>query len=469
MKNNIRIISRIIIVLLLTVIVFGLITFVIHRIKTAKEINMLKDKGYYNPVSVGEYSLNVAKFGNENSGHTIVSLAGLGNGDYSVTQRHMSAALEEDYLVVFVDRAGYGLSEDTNNDMTLEYIVEDYRKALKNSGLDAPYIIMAQSESGLYANYWSYSYPEEIEVLVYIDVSDLSEKSNEYSEEEQYLADALNHMTMDSASKASEKSLLQINTQKAEQNIIKNDIPKLYIYSNTSSKTIDNIYSYTEKLGNCDVINAPGDNIINQQKSEEYGHIIKEFIDKNKRKLSILSINGAKIIENFDIIIQNNICIPKSLDEYIEDLKKSNTAIALGHIENVTTVSYEVFDPTYYYTLSDKVTWYISVFDLYIHDSIQNIDDERVVKVLTASRFYKDMYLETYFYGTYGDSFHEGDNNLVLLRKIDDDDRWKIGYSENIINLAEYADYYLDSCYNTDGIKYRYAYWDIIIEDLKGD
>lgn len=92
-----------------------------------------KGKRYYNPVSVGDYSLNVAKFGNENGKHTIVALAGLGMGDYSVTARQMTKLFEEENLVVFVDRAGYGFSDDTENEMTLEYIVEDYRKALKNA------------------------------------------------------------------------------------------------------------------------------------------------------------------------------------------------------------------------------------------------------------------------------------------------------------------------------------------------
>ena len=92
---------------------------------------------------MGDYSLNVAIFGNENGKHTIVGLAGLGMGEYSVSARQMTACLEEDNLVVFVDRAGYGLSDDTNKEMTVENIVEDYRMALKNSGIDAPYVLMS--------------------------------------------------------------------------------------------------------------------------------------------------------------------------------------------------------------------------------------------------------------------------------------------------------------------------------------
>ena len=60
----------------LFVIVSG--TYIFHKVKTAQEINLLKANGYYNPVSVGDYSLNVAIFGNRDGEHTIVSLAGLG-------------------------------------------------------------------------------------------------------------------------------------------------------------------------------------------------------------------------------------------------------------------------------------------------------------------------------------------------------------------------------------------------------
>lgn len=49
----------------------------------------------------------------------------------------MTEWLEGEDLVVFVDRAGYGFSEDTENEMTLSYIVEDYRKALQNAGIEA--------------------------------------------------------------------------------------------------------------------------------------------------------------------------------------------------------------------------------------------------------------------------------------------------------------------------------------------
>lgn len=361
-KKVLKIIGRVVLIILAAALVFTLVTFIVHSEKSSQELALLKEKGYYNPVSVGDYSLNVAKFGNENAKHTIVGLAGLGMGDFSVTARQMTACLEADNLVVFVDRAGYGLSDDTENEMTLEYIVEDYRKALKNAGIEAPYILMPHSIGGAYANYWASNYPEEIEGVVFVDGSQLSENAfadeshekvdiedrisaffakigfgryvlrnysyhypDNYSDEEQYLGDALSLLTIDSIAPVSEAGLLPKNGQDAFKGIITNDIPKLYIcaswgietkediielnkwinrqieinnldmplrsleISDDAVKTLldsfenarkETIYPYAEKMGNCEVVCLAGDHMIYEQKPAECCKIIKRFIDE---------------------------------------------------------------------------------------------------------------------------------------------------------------------------------------------
>lgn len=357
-----KIIGIVLLILLAAILLFTLVTFVIHKVKSNDELALLKEKGYYNPVSVGDYSLNVAKFGNENGNHTVVGLAGLGMGDYSVTARQMTAPLEEDNLVVFVDRAGYGFSDDTDNEMTLQYIVEDYRKALKNAGVEPPYILMPHSIGGAYANYWASNYPEDIEAIAFVDGSQLSENAfgdepvykvgigdriyaflakagfsryvlreysyhypDNYSEEEQYLGDALSLLTLDSIAPVSEAGLLAKNGKDAFDGIIQNDIPKLYICASwgiqtkediielnkwinrqieinnldmplrsldISDETVkaslesfenarnETIYPYAEKMGNCEVVCLAGDHMIYEQKPTECGEIIKDFISR---------------------------------------------------------------------------------------------------------------------------------------------------------------------------------------------
>lgn len=352
-----RIFLKILWVLLAVILLFTLGTYIRHRIKTSHEIALLKEKGYYHPVSVGGYSLNVTSFGNENGKHTFVGLAGLGSGDFSVAARQMTAELEKDDLVVFVDRAGYGFSEDTEQEMTLETIVEDYRRALKNAGIEAPYILLPHSIGGAYANYWVSQYPDEIEAVVFVDGSQLSESAFEdepvssvtvwdrvlaflsklgfsryvlrdyyyhlpdnYSTEEQFLGDALSLMTMDSIAPVSESVLLAPNAQEAFRGIVTNDVPKLYICASWGMETNeeliehkawinrqieinhmdrealslepdnevletlekmrqDTIYPYAEKMGNCKVVCLGGDHMIYEQRPEECGRIIQDFID----------------------------------------------------------------------------------------------------------------------------------------------------------------------------------------------
>ena len=361
-RRNIRkIVIAVIIALLSAILLFFLGTFIFHSVKSGEEIALLKEKGYYDPVSVGEYSLNVAKFGNENGKHTIVGLAGLGTADYSVTARQMTACLEEENYVVFVDRAGYGFSDDTDNEMTLEYIVEDYRKALSNAGIQPPYVLMPHSIGGAYANYWASNYPEEIEGIVFVDGSQLSADAFEeepvtsvnagdrilaflakcgfsryvlreyqylypdnFSEEEQYLGDALTYLTLDSIAHVSESCLLAQNAQEAFNGIVTNDIPKLYICASWGVQTKEDIietnrwinrqieknnlgfeqrtldyddetvneilanyekarqetiYPYAEKMGSCEVVCLAGDHMIYQQRPQECGEIVKTFVD----------------------------------------------------------------------------------------------------------------------------------------------------------------------------------------------
>lgn len=171
MKKALKIAGRILLILLL---LFILVTFIVHRVKTKQETELLEEKGYYNPVSVGDYSLNVYDFGNKNGKHTFVGISGRGVVDFSVRiHRLMDSFAEEDRIVV-VDRAGYGLSEDTQTPQTIETVVNNYRTALKNAGIEAPYILLPHSLGGAYATYWESKYPEEIEGVVFLDGTELS-------------------------------------------------------------------------------------------------------------------------------------------------------------------------------------------------------------------------------------------------------------------------------------------------------
>lgn len=72
-----------------------------------------------------------------------------------------------------IDRAGYGMSDDTHIEQTTERIVSDYRTALKNAGCEAPYVLVGHSLGGDYMTYWESVYPDEVEAVVYLDPNKL--------------------------------------------------------------------------------------------------------------------------------------------------------------------------------------------------------------------------------------------------------------------------------------------------------
>jgi pimeloyl-ACP methyl ester carboxylesterase len=76
-------------------------------------------------VSVGDHSLNVYEYGNKQGKHTLVCISGQGVHDYSVTMSKVTDQLADDNRIVYVDRAGYGLSDDTKIPQTNENIVKD--------------------------------------------------------------------------------------------------------------------------------------------------------------------------------------------------------------------------------------------------------------------------------------------------------------------------------------------------------
>ena len=385
-KKAFKKIVRVFLIILAILLLLWLLVFINSKIRFKRDKTFLEEKGYCNLVSAGEYSVNVLICGNENGNHRIIAMAGYGIPDSCITMRRMTAALESDNQVIFIDRAGYGISDDTTQDITVEKIVEAYRTALKNAGIKAPYVLMPHSIGGVYATYWESKYPEEIEALAIIDGTELDAASPEQqadvseavlyyrldkagmggvgdlllkqflppkewlSDDEQRAEYAMTLMTYDSRALLSEKELEIQNINTAWDSITTNDVPKIYISTAyfaeedieadgiMSDKLIDRLMSerrklkaeleeqyksgkisqeiydellpelpdtqeksrqlaledflrnrqeykqqrllpYFEKLGNCELVNLPGNHFIYEQKPDKCGQIIREFID----------------------------------------------------------------------------------------------------------------------------------------------------------------------------------------------
>ena len=263
-KKTLKIIGKALLVLLILIVLFLLTTTVLCRIRQSRAMGYLNEKGYFNPVSAGEYDVNVYCCGNENGKHTIVALAGYLDGEMYIGWRKMTAPLEEENRLVFLDRAGYGASGDYNGDMTVEHVVEHYRAALQNAGIPAPYVLLPHSYGGLYATFWESKYPDEIEAAAFLDGTqaehfDLqqdamdfgivkwvslagklgllpplirSEYGKEFAalpEEGRAAASALLEKTMSSKAATTEIINLQKNTNFVWDEMAETELPKLYL------------------------------------------------------------------------------------------------------------------------------------------------------------------------------------------------------------------------------------------------
>ena len=188
-KKVLKIIGIAFLGIICVIILAVLICFIVHKCLSASERKLLDRAGLVNPVSAGDYNLNAYIYGNDNPKHTIVGISGLGVSDYSVTLGNVCDSLAEENKIAIIDRAGYGISDDTTKPQTVDRIVDDYRTVLKNSGLEAPpYILMPHSIGGVYATHWQYKYPEEIEAVIYIDPTQIG--SLDFLEEEPEAWDA---------------------------------------------------------------------------------------------------------------------------------------------------------------------------------------------------------------------------------------------------------------------------------------
>ena len=365
-KKAFKKIAGVFLIILAILLLIWLLVFINSKIRFKRDKAFLEEKGYCDLVTAGEYSVNVLSFGNENGKHRIIAMAGYGIPDSCITMRKMTAELETNNQVIFIDRAGYGISDDTAQDMTVENIVEGYRTALKNAGIKAPYVLMPHSIGGVYATYWESKYPDEIEAVAIIDGTELEaippdEQDNDNDEaalyyrlvkcgiggtgdmllkhflppkgwlndDEQKAEYAMALMTYDSRALLSESEQESRNINTAWEAILTNDIPKIYISTAyftaedieaddiLTDEMIDELMSdrielkaelpktqeerrqmaledyleigrdykervllpYLEKLGNCELVSLPGDHLIYEQKPDECGQIIIDFID----------------------------------------------------------------------------------------------------------------------------------------------------------------------------------------------
>lgn len=101
--------------------------------------------------------------------HTIVLMSGLGTAAPALDFEPLMEQLKTNHEVVVVEGFGYGYSDQTSKERSVENIVEELRSALAEAGVDGPYVLMPHSISGIYAIYYANHYPKEVSAIIGLD------------------------------------------------------------------------------------------------------------------------------------------------------------------------------------------------------------------------------------------------------------------------------------------------------------
>lgn len=149
--------------LIVTALFFTWIIF--NQIMNAYERNKYPPLGQLVEVN-GEKMHVYSKGEGEN---TIVLLSGAGTAAPALDYEPLMNEMAKNNRIVVVETFGYGWSDTTNKERTVENIVEEIRDALNKANIEGPYILMPHSVSGIYSMYYANKYPDEIKAIIGID------------------------------------------------------------------------------------------------------------------------------------------------------------------------------------------------------------------------------------------------------------------------------------------------------------
>ena len=174
---------------------FVLLAFILIGIGLNKALT-LYEKHKYQPlgtmVKVNNQNMHVYIQGEGKN--TIVLMSGLGTAAPVLDFEPLINVLAQNNKVVVVEPFGYGWSDQTNTQRSVQNIIEELRTALKECGITEKVVLMPHSVSGIYAMYYANTYPEEVSSVIGIDCT-LPKMCHYFNEEPPTLPSLLQYLS----------------------------------------------------------------------------------------------------------------------------------------------------------------------------------------------------------------------------------------------------------------------------------
>lgn len=179
MKKILKRIGIVLLVLLVIDILALAGIFIYHRYRLKQE-KPLRERRIGTPVTVDGKTMYVYTEGR--GPHTFVFMSGFGTASPIYDFKPLYTKLSTDHRIAVVEKFGYGFSDDSDSPRDIKTMLSQTRAALTGAGVEAPYILVPHSASGMEALYWAQQYPEEVEAIIASDIAmpgtyDLSDMS----------------------------------------------------------------------------------------------------------------------------------------------------------------------------------------------------------------------------------------------------------------------------------------------------
>jgi hypothetical protein len=166
-KKGLNALLRICVRILVCAITLVLGLLAVNKLMHIKENSEIsKAYGKFVEVDGNKMCVNIEGYGDK----VVVLLTGWGTPSPVLDMKPLTAQLSSNYTVVTVEYLGYGLSDATDKERSIENITDELHTVLQKLGY-TKYTLMAHSISGLYVLYYANLYPNEVEAFVGIDSS----------------------------------------------------------------------------------------------------------------------------------------------------------------------------------------------------------------------------------------------------------------------------------------------------------